>query len=183
MNKLQKTILNLFAVVILFFSFSKVVGLSFSPMAAFKAKEKTLLYGPSEVVKIEDFNNDKYLLGKYDDWFSATKIERIALVFWKANSFTYGIEINRDIAVNIQSYVEEDGEQIIYTYFGIINDDKIKSLILTLNSGETLEINEFYDDMFIENNSVNSNFLHLEDYEFSIKALDKNNKIIFEDRP
>lgn len=55
MNRRRKTITNIILVIVLLFIFLKVTDLYLTPLRAHRASEKSIHYGPSEVVHVENF--------------------------------------------------------------------------------------------------------------------------------
>ena len=76
MSRKKKILRNLIILVILFFIFLKSTGLYLSPISAHKSSERSIHYGPSEIVHIEDFSRGKYILCKYNGWVSCNTVEK-----------------------------------------------------------------------------------------------------------
>lgn len=174
MTRLQKIFRNLIILLVLFFIFLWGSGLHLSPLAANRASEKSIHYGPSEIVHVEDFPKGKYIIGKYDKWFSISTINRRMGIFWGFANITPGIEINLDQAINYMYTMSGD----YYSYFGVINDESITKIELVLDNGDILTETKFYDQMFIVvGNSPNNKFPYLE----AIRGFDSKDNLIFEE--
>ena len=83
MSRNKKIIRNIVVLGILFFVFLKATGLYLIPLSAHENSERSIHYGPSEVVHIEDFDEGKYILCKYDKWISCNTVKRELLFFWR----------------------------------------------------------------------------------------------------
>ena len=145
MNREKKIIRNLIIVGILSLLFIKISGLYLTPIGAHEASERSIHYGPSQVVHIESFPKGKYVLGKYDKWISCNTVNRTKLFFWRFGNQPVGIEndLTKPIAYTWSSSDEH------YKIYGIINDDQISQVELTLDNGTIFTQEEFYEDMFL----------------------------------
>lgn len=171
MNRVKKTVLNIIAIVALFFIIISFSGLHLTPLAAHRASEHSIHYGPSEIVHIQAFTGGKYILGKYDKWISCNTIHRVGLVFWRFGSQVTGIENDPSKPVNYTFGMSQEK----YRLYGIINDSKISKIEVVLKNGEVLEAS-YYDDMFMlwgNHDDFHSAFDLL-------KAYDSNNNLLLE---
>ncbi|WP_353092828.1 hypothetical protein [Tissierella praeacuta] len=174
MSRLKKILRNIIILVILFFIFLKSSGLYLTPLSAHKNSERSIHYGPSKVVHIEDFDKGKYILCKYDKWISCNTVKRSLFFFWSFGGQVTGRE--NDLS-NPLSYTWSGGVREFYKVYGIINDDRIKEIEVTLENGDILTQNEFYEGMFLVTWSANDDSL----MDFAgIKAYDSNGNILFE---
>ncbi|SHE75100.1 hypothetical protein SAMN02745784_01669 [Tissierella praeacuta DSM 18095] len=174
MNRLKKIIKNTIILVILFFIFLKSSGLYLIPLSAHKASERSAHYGPSEVVHIEDFDKGKYILCKYDRWFSCNTINKTLFFFWRIGNQVYGRESDLSKAVSYTWSMSGD----YYKAYGIINDNRIKKIEVTLENGDILIQDGFYEDMFLVTwKSPNDSIIDFA----GIRAYDEDSNIIFED--
>lgn len=174
MSRPRKILRNIIILVILSFLFLKSTGLYLTPLGAHRASEKSVHYGPSKVVHVEDFPQGKYILGKYDKWISANTINKRLFFFWSFGNQVIGIENDLDKAVNLDYGLQ--GEN--YNYYGIINDERIKKIEILLDNGQVLQETKFYEDMFIFlDTGPNNKF----PYVVSVKAYDLEGNVIFED--
>lgn len=174
MNRPKKILINIAIILVLFFVFLRSTGLYLTPLTAHKASEKSIHYGPSKIVHIEDFPEGKYILGKYDKWISANTVNKSLFFFWRIGNQVIGIENDLTKAINISYGMT--GEN--YNYYGIINDEEIKKVEILLDNREILTETEFYEDMFIfARSSSNDKF----PYVVSVKGYDINNNLIFEE--
>ena len=92
MNRKKKVMRNIITSFILFIIFVKGTGLYFTPLGAHRDSERTAHYGQSEIVHIEDFKKGKYILGRYDKWFSCNTVNRSLLFFWRFGNQVHGSE-------------------------------------------------------------------------------------------
>ena len=116
-----------------------------TPISAHEYSERSIHYGPSEVVHIEDWDGGKYILCKYDKWVSCNTVKRTLLLFWRFGNQPIGFENDKTKAVD---YTWGASGQY-WKLYGIINDDKIKKVEITLDNGEVLTQTAFYDDLFL----------------------------------
>ena len=96
MNRKRKILRNGIFIAI-FISFALLSGMFYiDPVAAYRGSERSIHYGPSEVVHVEDFPGGKYFLGKYDRWISCNIMQKSMGIFWSAGSYVTGTEIRYD---------------------------------------------------------------------------------------
>jgi len=145
LNRKKKLIRNIIALIILLIIFVKGSGLYFTPLGAHRDSERTAHYGPSEIVHIEDFRKGKYILCRYDKWFSCNTVNRTLFFFWRFGNQVHGME--NDLSEPL-SY-SWDGEGNFYKAYGIINDKNINKVELILSNGDRLAQEDFYGDMFL----------------------------------
>jgi sRNA-binding regulator protein Hfq len=122
------------------------LGLHFTPLAAHESSERSIHYGPSEVIHIEDFKKGKYILGKYDKWVSCDTVNRVWHFFWTAGNQPIGFENDKTKAV---SYTWMLSSYNYFKAYGIINDKNVKRIEITLSNGEVLTQTDFYEDLFL----------------------------------
>lgn len=177
MTRGKKIIRNLIIIVALFLLSGMALGFNLNPLKAYKDSERSLHYGPSQIVHIEDFNKNKYILGKYDKWFSCELVTRHLFFFWRIAGGSYGHEIDKTQAINYSWNMSSQGQT--YRAYGVINDDRVEKIEIILSNGEILRETEFYDDMFLiiwEYPKDEAN-----DWGFGgIRAYDVNDNIVFE---
>lgn len=152
---------------------------SFSAIGAYRASERTMHYGPSEIKKVIDVKNGKVYLGKYKNWISAAPIEKKFIKWYPGNGgegcpIKYSDKISQFMdcgAMGRNSY--------LCLVFGYVNDSNIKVVSLQIQDNKkknTMKYKITSDKMFIfclENNSHKYNVV-------SLKGLDKNGKVIYE---
>ena len=110
-------------------------------------------------------------------------VKRSLLLFWSNESSYIGNEINKEEAVNVQLFANQRNEEIIYQYFGMINDNRIEKIEMIQESGDIIEITEFFDNMFIYVDSFETrdqSKIYFEYLDYKLIAYDKNNNIIYE---
>ena len=174
MSRFKKVIRNIIVLSILSFLLFWRSGLYLSPLSAHEHSERSIHYGPSEVVHIEDFDAGKYILGKYDKWVSCNTVNRVLYLFWRFGDQPTGFENDKTKAVD---YTWGSSYQYNKIY-GIINDDKVKKIDITLSNGKIFTQTGFYGDLFLftwrSNDKENCDFKN-------IKGYDSGNNIIFEE--
>ena len=174
MSRLNKVIRNILIIAGMLFLFFWRSGLYLSPLSAHEHSERSIHYGPSEVVHVEDFDGGKYILGKYDKWISCNTVNRELFFFWRFGNQPIGFENDKTKAVDFTW----GGSYQNYKVYGIINDDKVKKIEITLDNGKVLTQTEFYDDLFLitwsSNVAENLNFI-------KIKGYDSGNNVLFEE--
>ncbi len=144
MSRIKKIVRNICIITLLSLFIMSRLGLYFTPLSAHESSERGISYGPSKVIHIEDFENGKYILGKYDKWVSCNTLIKTWFFFWRANG-NVGFE-------NVKT------EKISYTWsssynnfkaYGIVNDADIKKIEVLLSNGEVLAQTDFYEDLFL----------------------------------
>lgn len=174
MSRLKKTIRNIIILMILLFVFLRSTGLYFTALGAHRASEKSIHYGPSKVVHVEELSGGKYILGKYDKWISANRVNKSLFLFWRFGSQVIGIENDLNKAINFSYGLQ--GEN--YNYYGIVNDTKIKRVEILLDNGDLLIETKFYEDMFIfADSGPNDKFAYVE----YVRGYDQEDNLIFEE--
>lgn len=173
MTRSKKVIRNLAIILGLCFLFVIRTPLYLTPLSAHEHSERGLHYGPSDVVHVEDFNGGKYFLAKYDQWYSCDSIQRTLGIFWRPGSGSLGAENDKTKAVAYDCSASDDN----YVFYGIINDDRIKMIELTLEDGRILTQTQFYDNMFLIPWTIDN---IKNTYFEKIKGYDASDKVIFE---
>jgi hypothetical protein len=174
MNRLKITLRNIVIIIILFFLFLNRSGLYLTPVSAHESSERSIHYGPSEVVHVENYKEGKHILGKYDKWISCNTVEKELYFFWKFGSQVTGIENDKSKALG---YSWNASHQY-YKCYGIRNDARIEKVEIILYNEDVYETTDFYEDLFLitwESSDDNDYYIK------NIKGYDKNNKIIFEE--
>lgn len=152
---------------------------SFSAIGAYRASERTMHYGPSEIKKVIDVKNGKVYLGKYKNWISASPIQR-RFIKWYAGNGGGGCEIK--YSDKISQFIDCGAmgkNSYICSVFGYVNDSNIKSVNLQFQESGKRNTRKYEitsDKMFIfclENNSHKYKII-------SLKGLDKGGKVIYE---
>lgn len=173
MSRSKKIMRNIAILAGLFFLFLIRSGLYLSPLSAHEHSERSIHYGPSEVVHVEDFDGGKYILSKYDRWFSCDTVNRTLLFFWGFGDQASGFANDKTKAVVFSGGQSSEN----YKVYGIINDDRVKTIEIALGDGNVLTQSHFYDNLFLitwtTDNTADRNFKKLKGY-------DAVNKEIFE---
>lgn len=174
MNRLKKVIRNIILLIILFFIFLKASGFYLSPLSAHEHSERSIHYGPSEIIHIEDFNDGKYILCKYDKWISCNTVNRELFFLWRFGNQPIGFENDKTKAISYNWGSDHPYSKL----YGIINNNKIKKVEVTLGNGNVLTQTNFYDDLFLLTwkSPDNTNLFFK-----SLKGYDVNDNVIFED--
>ena len=149
-------------------------GLYLTPLGAHESSERSIHYGPSEVVHVENFKGGKYILAKYDKWISCNTVKKELFFFWRFGSQVTGVENDTSKGIT-HNWGMSDNRSKVY---GIINDKRIKRVEITLTNNESFEETKFYDDMFL----FTWDYDKREEYYLKeIKGYDSNNKVVFQD--
>lgn len=172
MSRIKKIIRNIFIIVILSFFIITRLGLHFTPLSAHESSERGANYGPSEVIHIEDFENGKYILGKYDKWISCDTVNQALLFFWRAGNQPVGFENDKTKKVSyswsLSSYY--------FKAYGIVNDKDVKKIEITLSNGDILTQTDFYEDLFLLTcKAKEKGNIHFK----AIRGYDADNNIVF----
>lgn len=126
------------------------------------------------MIHIEDWDGGKYILCKYDKWISCNTVNRVLLFFWRFGNQPTGFENDKTKALDYTW----DASRQYWKLYGIVNNEKIKKVEITLDNGEVLTQTDFYDELFLftwkspENGSVHN---------VNIRGYDVDNNIIFEE--
>lgn len=173
MIKGKKIIRNIVILVILAVFLFKMSGLYLTPLSAHESSERSMHYGPSEVLHTEDFGGGKYILCKYDKWVSCNTVKRKMFFFWKFGNQPIGFENDKNKAIDFSWGITQGRHKC----YGIINDNQIKRVQATLESGRVFEITEFYDDLFLFTWETDT---EADDHLVNMKGYDAGGTIIFE---
>ena len=145
MNRKRKILRNIIFIAI-FISFALLSGMFYiDPVAAYRGSERSIHYGPSEVVHVEDFSGGKYFLGKYDRWISCNIIQKSMGVFWSAGSYVTGTEISYDHPIYYEALYGLSNARA----YGIRHDESITKVDVHLMDGTIISQEEFHEDMFL----------------------------------
>jgi hypothetical protein len=150
------------------------LGLYFDPISAHESSERSINYGPSEIIHIEDYGNSKYILGKYDRWVSCNTVKRAMLFFWMAGNQPTGFENVKTKAVCYTWHASYNN----YKAYGIINNANIARIEILLGNGEILTQTAFYDDLFLLTWTSEGND---DKYFETIRAYDAGNNLVYKE--
>lgn len=178
MSRRKKVIRNFIILGVLLFITFRGIGIYLTPIAAHEYSERRAYYGPSEVVHVEDYEEGKLILSKYDRWISCSEVYRVLFFFWMAGHNALGFENDKTKAINWQL----DGTNSYYTFYGIINDDKVKKVQLILNNGQTYSETEFHDNLFLFIWKAVKRIGYEKWLPSSVRGYDENNNVIFEEK-
>ena len=174
MSRNKKLIRNLIILAALLTLFLFSSNLYLTPLSAHEHSERSIHYGPSNVVHIEDFDKGKYILCKFDKWVSCNTVNKSLLFFWSFGSQPTGFENDKSKIINYTWSMSHN----YYKAYGIINDNKVKKVEILLNNGDIKTQTIFYDKLFLFNwKAPDNENVYIE----NIKGYDINNKIIFEE--
>lgn len=173
MNRHRKLIRNILIIAALIPLIMYCSGLYLSPLAAHQHSERSIHYGPSHVVHVQDFEKGKYFLCKYDKWISCDTVNREMLLFWRFGNQVTGIENDISKAVNCTMNANSE----YYKVYGIINDKNIKKIEAVLTDGTIFTQTEFFEDMFFFTWTAENGGTNLS----RIRGYDSNDIILYED--
>ncbi len=147
MNRVIKTIRNLIFICILLAVFLATTGLRFTPTQAHITSEKSIHYGPSNIVKIFDYEKYQHFLCTYDKWVSCNTVRRKLLFFWTVGGQTTGFEndISKEINYSYSWTRIPDNSALVY---GIVNNTNITKIELYATDGSVFIQDELYDNLF-----------------------------------
>lgn len=175
MSRTKKIIRNVIIIVIFSFLLAYQLGLYLTPLAAHENSERSINYGPSKVIHIEDFGKGKYILGKYDKWVSCDTVNRVWYFFWIAGNQPIGFENDKTKAV-CSTWSASDQN---FKAYGIVNDKNIKKIEITLNDGVILSQSNFYEDLFLMKWTLEKD---RNQYFKAIRGYDSEDNIIYEEK-
>lgn len=174
MNRIKKIIRNILIIVVLSYFIMIQLDLYLTPLSAYENSERRLNYGPSKVVHIDNFWKGKYILGKYDKWISCDTVNKVWFFFWSPGDQNIGFENVKTLAV---SHAFRATRQSLIVY-GIVNDNRIKKLEITLDSGDILTEKDFYQNLFAITWKVQDSKLV---FIKTIKGYDSEGNIVYEE--
>ncbi|MCW3488933.1 hypothetical protein [Dethiobacter alkaliphilus] len=174
MNRKKQVLRNLVILFVVILFFMRLFALHLSPLSVLENAERSLHYGPSEVVHVEEHPGGKYILGRYDKWFSFYRIDRVYFFLWRLGGINIGNQIDLSESISYSGGATQSSQEI----YGIINDNRIKKVEVLLTDGTVLSQAEFYDSMFL--------FTLQEPYEDKwkykdLRAYDSENNLIYEE--
>jgi hypothetical protein len=176
MNRLKITARNIIIIIILFLLFLNRAGLYLTPTSAHEHSERSIHYGPSTVVHVEDFDKGKYFLGKYDKWISCNTINRSLYFFWSFGNQASGVE--NDLTKDIFYRMSGSSEYLVL--YGIRNNKNIERVEIVLGNERVYTITDFYEDMFLFSWKTSGNEEYYPDLR-TIRGYDSNDNLVFED--
>lgn len=154
---------------------------SFTPLKAFRDSERTLNYGPSEIVKELDKDGLKIYLGKYKDWMSSQAIKKNLITWSPLGGNVTGVPIKYSEKVTYSwSGSSVKNNKFLWIVYGFVNDASISKITLQVKTGDKQDSMEYLldkDRMFIfswfDDNSSRSTIS-------KIIGTDKDNRVIYE---
>lgn len=172
-NRKRQIIRNIIILGVLFIIFVKSRGLYFNPINAYRTSEKSFHYGPSEIIHIEDYSGGKYIVGKYDKWYSCQDIKKRLGFLWSMGHLM-GLKEN-DLSKGVSfTWAGSDHKYLLH---GVVNDVRIKRIEITLDKGDKLSQEDFYEDMFL----FAWEYLDLANGFRELKGYDGEGRLIFEE--
>lgn len=175
MGRLKKVIRNIIIITILFVLLLMRTGTYLSPLSAHEHSERSIHYGPSKVVHIEDFEKGKYILGKYDKWVSCNTVNRELFFLWRFGDQPTGFENDKTKAVSYSGSASFPYNKS----YGIVNDKRVKKVEIDLSNGDTLTQKDLYEDLFLLTWKSEDNE---QIYMKIIRGYDSGNNLIFEEK-
>lgn len=149
MSRSKKIIRNMILMIVLGAVFILRSGLYLSPLSAHENSERSIHYGPSKVVHMEDFDKGKYILGKYDRWVSCNTVKKELFFLWGFGNNPTGFENDPAKAIDYTMDGSFDEDHYDFKLYGIANDPRIKKVEIILRDGRILTQTEFYEDLFL----------------------------------
>ncbi|UOQ85777.1 hypothetical protein [Gracilibacillus salinarum] len=171
----------------LFFS-SFFEHIHFSAEEAMKQSEKTFDYGPSEISEVRDFENMRFYLGKYKDWFSLTSVKRNYGFLWSFDSDVGGVPIDESEAISYGQSGSQAGDAVVYSCYGIKNNPQVTDIEVDVHTEEQQTNKKAEDDIQTYRDQVNDEGMFLINWEaknsfiVAIRGLDKNGKILYQEK-
>lgn len=102
---------------------------SLSAIRAHEKSERTLHYGPSDIIRSIDLDDAKIYLCRYKDWFSISTVKR-GLVMWYPGGG--GVEvIDYSKQVSYSWGTSDIKENMITKIYGYVSDSDIDTIIIT----------------------------------------------------
>lgn len=144
MNRGIKTIRNIIIIGLLITIFLSLTGLRLTPIQAHKCSEKSIHYGPSEIVRIFHHSDYTHLLCKYDKWISCNTVNRTLFLFWSSGNQPIGFENDKNKAIDYSGSFSNDVNLI----YGIANDAEITKVELYVSEDKVLVQDGLYDGLF-----------------------------------
>lgn len=150
MNRNKKLIRNIIIILLIFFLNLYLSGFYLNPKKAHLESEKSLGYGPSEIVHIEDYELGKYLLSRYEDYFSLGSVKNYLKVFYRIGSYRIGEKVDKSEDINFNYSIDYSRAEKGYgAFYGVRNNELISKIEIGLSDGTIESTNKFYDDMFL----------------------------------
>lgn len=152
---------------------------SFTPLKAHEQSEKSVYYGPSDVIKTVDLGREKIYLCRYKDWFSESTVRR-KIIKWYPVNYPVGhpIDYSKQLTFNAYTSRSTENSKPITKIYGYVNDPKIKTIILEDKNKEkilTYILDEskmfifYWDEVTQENKTT------------YLKGLDSDGNVIYEE--
>ncbi|EGT0697021.1 TPA: hypothetical protein ACY4SF_001931 [Clostridium perfringens] len=178
--KKYSAIIEWFLAIILILICSKIIfpG-SFTPLKAHEQSEKSVYYGPSNIIKTIDLGKEKIYLCKYKDWFSIDIIRK-GLIKWHPVNYPAGYPIDYSKQVTFNTYTSKPikNSEPIAKIYGYVNDPQIKNIVLEDNNNKIISNYELDENKMFILTSHTNNEKNKANY---IKGLDTNGNIIYEE--
>lgn len=150
---------------------------SFSPLKAHEQSERTLHYGPSEIIKEIDIEKGKIYLCRYKEWFSASTVIK-KNIKWYTGGGPGGRKIDKADKISYSWNGSKIHDYFFMRIYGYVSAEDIDKVLLDVeidDSTKTLEYKLDDDRMFIF-------YWNEDDYDYELKTLrgvDKAGKIIY----
>ncbi len=145
MIRSKKLIRNIFIIAVMFFIFFRCSNLYLTPLSAHEHSERSIHYGPSQVIHTENYEKGKYILCKYDKWISCNTVKRSLLLFWSFGTQPVGFKNKEEYALDYTWHVSDQYCQV----YGAVNDKRVQKVRITLSNGETKAQTDFYGNLFL----------------------------------
>lgn len=152
---------------------------SFTPLKTHEQSEKSVYYGPSDIVKTVDLGKEKIYLCRYKDWFSTSIVRRGIIKWYPVNHPAgYPIDYSKQVSYAWGTSKSTDDAIPLMKIYGYVNDNKIKTIILEDKNKEkilTYILDEskmfifYWDEVTQENKTT------------YLKGLDSDGNVIYEE--
>lgn len=144
MSRIKKTVRNVVLIIVFVIVFLSFSTSRLTPLQAHRLSERSIHYGPSEVVEIFDHGDYQHILCKYDRWVSCNTVNRALLVLWTPGDQPTGFEKDLSEDINYSGSFSNEVNNI----YGVVNNSEITKVELHVSSGRVLVQDELYDDLF-----------------------------------
>src|SRR5690554_1207602 len=136
MKKKKAIIINIIIIAFSLLVYMTATGGAFTAEKAHIKQERTIHYGPSEIVGEVKQGNSKFFLTQFNGYYSCSMIERGFLGLWYGTkrSGMWGTEIDQSKPINYNQFLvhgDESNFNELYVY-GVLNDNNIKKIEIDL---------------------------------------------------
>lgn len=113
---------------------------SFTPLQAFRNSERTMNYGPSEIIKEVDMDDVKIYLARYKNWFSCQPVKKNLITWATEGGCVTGVPINSNEKINYYWFGSSiKSNKFLNSLFGYVNDPSIAAVTVEAERGGKVE--------------------------------------------